>query len=178
MNLPKSPGRTTPAFGFSYVDRALQECLSERRFGRKEQAEVVSFFARWDERPSCAYCGALEVKRWDHVVPVAAGGTTVVGNMVLACQPCDDSKGKNPYPDWMRSGSPKSPTTREVPDIGVRVERIAAYVSHFGYRATSVEMRLAPSEVDLLARLRTDLQKLKSDVDGLIRDYRDRTGNK
>lgn len=42
--------------------------------------------------PTCAYCGrpATEV---DHIVPVAAGGTTTIHNLAPACRACNRRKG-------------------------------------------------------------------------------------
>lgn len=40
----------------------------------------------------CAYCKTEPASTWDHVVPVVAGGETVPGNMVPACNSCNSSK--------------------------------------------------------------------------------------
>ena len=43
--------------------------------------KVLDFF---DPTPhECIFCGNLDVKRWDHLVPISKGGDTVLGNMVL-----------------------------------------------------------------------------------------------
>ena len=50
------------------------------------------------------------MRRWDHVVPVAKGGDTVVGNMVIACSRCDYSKQASEFERWMNGdwrGCPK-----------------------------------------------------------------------
>lgn len=44
----------------------------------------------------CAYCPApitLETAQQDHVIPVVRGGVHSIGNIVLACGPCNASKG-------------------------------------------------------------------------------------
>src|SRR5687767_7943079 len=87
---PKTPGRCTPSFAFSYVDRAIREGIGRRLFGIAEQDLAIDFFG--GEPATCVYCGSVDFDRWDHVVPVRAGGETVLGNMVPACQPCDDAK--------------------------------------------------------------------------------------
>lgn len=47
----------------------------------------------------CAYCGAAaKVLDLDHIVPLALGGNNVVGNVVLACRPCNSHK-SNRHPD-------------------------------------------------------------------------------
>lgn len=38
---------------------------------------------------------------WDHVLPVHHGGTNDPDNLVLACQPCNCSKGKHTLQEWI-----------------------------------------------------------------------------
>lgn len=133
MKLPPPPQRTTTGFVFPTVERALADSLGRRAFGRREIAQVLAFFG--DSPARCVFCGSPDVRRWDHLVPVMAGGETVPGNMVPACQACDDSKGGTPYADWMRSSAPKSPTTRGIPDVEARIALLDAYVRHFGSRS-------------------------------------------
>ena len=75
-SLPRAPQRITPAFAFSFVDRAVREGLTLRQFGRPEMNKVVRFFYT-NQEPECVYCGNNEVRRWDHLVPVMKGGDTV-----------------------------------------------------------------------------------------------------
>lgn len=45
----------------------------------------------------CIYCGATSKDaklQVDHVIPVSRGGTNEMGNLVVACQPCNIGKGK------------------------------------------------------------------------------------
>jgi len=175
MKLPRVPQRTTPGFAFSTVERALQECLAARQFGKEEIAKVLEFFG--DDPPECVYCGSHEVRRWDHLVPVNKGGETVLGNMVLACARCDDSKRDLPFEEWMRSDAAGSPKSRGVKDIDQRVESIKAYVHRFGYTPQSLEERLDEHELERLTTIRSRLQELRKDIDALIEDYRTRTGN-
>lgn len=54
---------------------------------------------RFDGR--CAYCGKrLNEIHWDHVVPVAKGGSHGVGNLVPACPPCNQSKSSKLLAAW------------------------------------------------------------------------------
>ena len=176
MKFPKVPQRTTPGFAFSIVERALQECLAARRFGPEEIAKVLAFFGA--DPPECVYCGSHEVRRWDHLVPVNKGGETVLGNMVPACAHCDDSKRDLPFEEWMTSDAAGSPKSRGVEDIDKRVERIKAYVQHFGYTPRSLEERLNEHELERLTTIRSRLQELREDIEELIEDYRTRTGNR
>ena len=173
MKLPKAPGRTTPGFAFSILRRALTECLGARQFGQAEMAQVLAFFGLTE--PACVFCGSPEVKRWDHLVAVTQDGETVLGNMVPACACCDDSKRHVPFEEWMLCDAQGSPTSRGVEDVAGRVARIQAYVQQFGYRVRPLEERLDEGERERLARIQADLQRLRSEVDSLIADYRART---
>ncbi len=58
----------------------------------------------------CAYCGCGVLRSdatLDHVVPVSKGGRTVLGNLVVACWPCNARKKDHvlgevtvPHPHW------------------------------------------------------------------------------
>src|SRR5207245_2472083 len=86
---PKVPGRMTPSFAFGYLERAIQEGLGRRAFRRSEVERAIDFFG---EPLTCVFCGNEKVTLWEHLVPVARGGETVLGNMVPSCQRCNDSK--------------------------------------------------------------------------------------
>jgi hypothetical protein len=48
----------------------------------------------------CAYC---QIKPWqhiDHVIPLARGGRHSIGNLLPACQDCNQSKGARLLADW------------------------------------------------------------------------------
>lgn len=48
---------------------------------------------------TCRYCGAQPpsvVLVLDHALPVAAGGTTTIDNLVTACEPCNQGKADRP----------------------------------------------------------------------------------
>lgn len=51
----------------------------------------------------CAYCGAAGDMHMDHFVPIAKGGTHVLGNLVPACERCNLSKTKHDAETWYRS---------------------------------------------------------------------------
>ena len=171
MKLPSAPQRISPAFAFSIVNRAIREGLALRKFGRREMDEVVRFF--YGERDAeCVYCGSADVRRWDHVVPVMQGGDTVVGNMVLACAPCDDSKQGRDFEQWMTGEAPLSPQSRDVADIASRVQRIRQYVGHFGYEARPIEQRLNQRERDALQGIQRQVEEARQRLEQLILDHR------
>jgi hypothetical protein len=41
----------------------------------------------------CVACGADELLQFDHVIPVALGGASSLGNLQLLCAPCNREKG-------------------------------------------------------------------------------------
>ena len=128
VKIPLVPGRTTPGFAFSMVDRALAECLGRRDFRMLEIEKILTYFNQ--ENPGCVFCGTQDVKRWDHLVPIKRWGETVIGNMVLACAQCDDSKRDVPFDQWMISNDQYSPKIRGVPDVDARRNRIQGYIDH------------------------------------------------
>ena len=48
----------------------------------------------------CTYCNQEAETTFDHIVPVAAGGTDEISNMVPACQSCNSSKNDKNVIDW------------------------------------------------------------------------------
>ena len=55
----------------------------------------------------CAYCGK-KATTWDHIYPVARGGTTTAGNIVPACVSCNSSKRDRNVFEWIQA-TKKSP---------------------------------------------------------------------
>jgi len=173
--LPLVPQRITPGFVFSNVERALCDCLSRRQFGKKEIAEVLAFFNT--DPVECVFCGNLDVKRWDHLVPIKKGGETVIGNIVPACAACDDSKRDKLFEEWIFSDVLGSPKSRGIKDINKRIKKIKAYVHHFGYTPSSLEERLNSQEKVKLGEIRSSLKEVRDNMEELIRSYRARTGH-
>jgi hypothetical protein len=170
--LPPTPQRTTPGFSFSIVERSLRDCIAERKFGAPEKAFAAEFFGG-----TCAFCGASPIQRWDHLVAVSQGGDTVLGNMVPACNKCDDSKAHHPFDEWALGDAPGSPRTRGVTDLEAKLARIREYVAMFEYVAREPEERLTPDELKQYALIRSDLQRLRRDVDKFIAMHREAPGS-
>ena len=172
MKFPRVPQRMTPGVAFSMVDRALRDCLAKRQFGKAEIEQVLEFFNK--DIPECVFCGNKDVKRWDHLIPIRNGGETVLGNMVLACTSCDDSKRDLFFEEWMASDFKKSPKSKGIKDTSQRIKRIKAYMRNFSYTPQRLEERLNKQELRRLNENRSRLKKLRKDVDALIEDYRAR----
>lgn len=169
MGTPKVPGRTTPGFAFSMVERALQDCLGTRQFGKEEIQQALKFFGN---PPECVYCGSKDVKRWDHIIPVIKGGETVLGNMVPACSSCDDSKQALSFQEWLISDGVLSPKRQGIKNMKQRAERIENYMQHFAYHPRTLEERLNENQLLLLEKIRSRLKQIRKDMDLLVEDYR------
>lgn len=171
MPLPRAPERITLGFAFSYIDRAIQEGLADRRFGQSEMAAVLEHFG--SDPPRCAYCGDEHVSRWDHLVAIKSGGDTVVGNMVPACSRCDDSKRDVPYEEWMLSDAQHSPRSRGVPELAERIARLRAYARRYQYTPRTQEERLAVADCEELVRLRHELDPIRRRIEQLLARHRE-----
>lgn len=71
------------------------------------QAEVLARQGR-----HCTYCGDTEGPfHFDHIYPVALGGTNEAPNLTLACARCNLSKGDKTLAEWLAAGGPPSSRT-------------------------------------------------------------------
>ena len=50
----------------------------------------------------CAYCGAEDPLQSEHIIARSLGGPDTGDNLVLACSPCNQSKGKKDVHRWCR----------------------------------------------------------------------------
>jgi len=157
----------TSAYGFAYVERALREGIGRRAFRAKEIALVAAFFG---EPLRCVYCDSPEVGRWDHLVPVVSGGETVVGNMVPACAPCDDSKSKRHFATWLRLQAQRGAMSPESAEE--RITRLREYMERFEYQPEEYGSRLSADRAVQLADLRSRLSTLRRDVEEFIAQVR------
>lgn len=174
VKLPKTPGKTTPAFAFSIVRRAIIEGIADRQFGESEMQEVIAFFGgSW----TCVFCGSEPFKRWDHLVAISEGGDTVLGNMVPVCARCDDSKGASPYREWALGDAKYSPKAQGVPDIEDRLDEIDKYVAKYDYHPQPPKDRLNSEEFQEFKRLQADCRRLRKDFNTFFVQYRERIGS-
>lgn len=83
--------------------RRAQMRDTESPLTREQWLAIVEAY---DDR--CAYCGDL-YKVIEHVIPLSRGGKNEVGNVVPACEPCNDHKHTKTPVEWIGttpSGSP------------------------------------------------------------------------
>jgi hypothetical protein len=85
--------------GWSPADIVCGRQFTKREYiSAKLKAEVA---ARDGEK--CVYCGDDGGPfEFDHVLPVSKGGKTCHENIVLACQPCNRSKGARTPEEWLQ----------------------------------------------------------------------------
>jgi hypothetical protein len=130
--MPKAPTKITAARALYMLDRAMRERLLDRAFGTEHLLRATKYFQEAGVA-GCIYCDSPHVERWDHLISVRAGGATILGNMVPACQPCDDSKGSKDYRDWLSSSARCNPMRENSSMMTAIIRRIEAYQKHFSY---------------------------------------------
>jgi 5-methylcytosine-specific restriction endonuclease McrA len=52
----------------------------------------------------CRYCGGAQA-RWDHLIPLARGGTNTIDNLVPCCIACNKTKGNRTPDQWRGHGA-------------------------------------------------------------------------
>lgn len=104
------------------VRRGLREIVApDHRVSKQEWALVLAEFDG-----TCAYCGATASAENrgivpDHLVAVTDFGELIPGNIVPACQTCNDSRGNKPWRTFLASRFPA--------DAANRIRRIERYVA-------------------------------------------------
>lgn len=69
--------------------------------GRKSLPSEVRNIARRRTQECCVYCGTLDGPfQHDHLLPLSLGGSNEPNNIVLACRPCNLSKGSKTLLEW------------------------------------------------------------------------------
>lgn len=81
----------------------------------------------------CAYCGGV-YSEWDHLRPLVkdkmpTGYISEIQNLVPSCGKCNQSKGNKDWQNWIVSDAKKSPRTRGITDIDVRMHRLNSYMN-------------------------------------------------
>jgi hypothetical protein len=128
---------------------------------------AIEFFG---EPLTCVFCGSEKVTLWEHLVPVARGGETVLGNMVPACQPCNDSKHSKPFDEWLTQRAERNPDAPGAQDVAARIARLRAYAQQFEYVVTTPESRLEAERLLQVEELRRRAKELRADVEAFLRE--------
>lgn len=71
------------------------------RFSRQAIPQRIKDWVFKRDGKRCVYCEDTEGPfHLDHVMPVSKGGEDTTGNLVVACQPCNMSKGAKTLKQW------------------------------------------------------------------------------
>jgi len=81
------------------VRKGIKQRYREKRGSWLYPRDVVAAVLARDGR-SCVYCGATSKLGFDHRLPVSRGGKDTVSNLVVACGPCNSSKGARTPAEW------------------------------------------------------------------------------
>lgn len=92
---PAGPVTITKPDGTVTVERALRPREYRAAVRDRPVDDNLRRAVKRRDRGACRYCGTAVADSYqvDHVVPVAQGGASVMGNLVLACTPCNQEKG-------------------------------------------------------------------------------------
>jgi hypothetical protein len=86
--------------------RSLQRGFVTDRFKKLRDGEIsmsgtIREWEREQELPKqCVFCGSLADLTTDHLIPKSRGGDDSADNVVLACQPCNASRGEKGIFEW------------------------------------------------------------------------------
>ena len=63
--------------------------------GRQPIPDNVKMFVWQRDNGRCVKCGSQEKLEYDHIIPIAKGGSNTTRNIQLLCEKCNRSKGAN-----------------------------------------------------------------------------------
>jgi hypothetical protein len=87
--------------------KSLQRPFITDRFKKLRDGEItisgtIREWEREQELPKqCVYCGSIRDLTTDHLIPRSRGGDESADNVVLACQPCNASRGEQGIFEWL-----------------------------------------------------------------------------
>lgn len=164
--LLKLPIKMSAGLGLSLLDRAVKESFAERC--AKADLERVRLYFLSSGAFRCLYCGSDKPSRWDHLHAVSRGGDTVPGNLVPACQRCDDSKQDKDVEEWVRGKSKHRPPIDALPRIEAEIK---AYQVHFAHEPKEFEAKLSPTQLEKYRRFRKEIDALRAHLqtEGLLK---------
>ncbi len=166
MPLDKLPVKMSPGFGLSMLDRAIKESFA-LRCSPGDLDRIRQYFLK-NGGLRCIYCEAETPSRWDHLHAVSRGGDTVPGNLVPACQRCDDSKQDKDLEEWVSGKSKHRPNPAVLAHIQAKVK---TYQAHFSYEPREFDAKLTEAQRATYARFRKELESLRAHLqqEGLLK---------
>jgi hypothetical protein len=123
-----------------HVSRGLREIVAPRQTMPKKEWEEIKF--SFDNK--CSYCGegpTIENRGIvaDHVVPATHFGEFVKGNVIPACQTCNDSRGNKCWKEYIN--------TKQLHGFQARIGIIEQHLKDNPYTAPTPETALTPEEL-------------------------------
>lgn len=82
------------------TDKANRRARQRGSEGIHTESEWLELKNEYGQR--CAYCGRMTELTRDHIVPLKAGGTNSIDNIVPACKPCNSSKRDTSLLFWLK----------------------------------------------------------------------------
>lgn len=164
--LLKLPIKMSAGLGLSLIDRAVKESFASRC--TKDDLERIRQYFLSKGAFRCLYCGSENPTRWDHLHAVSRGGDTVPGNLVPACQRCDDSKQDKDVNEWAKGKAKYRPPLEDL----ARIEaEIRAYQSHFSHESKEFEAKLSAGDLAKYKRFRQEIEVLREHLktEGLLK---------
>lgn len=164
--LDKLPIKMSAGLGLSLLDRAVKEFFAERC--TKADLERVRQYFLSAGAFRCLYCGSDKPSRWDHLHAVSRGGDTIPGNLVPACQRCDDSKQDKGVEEWVRGKSKHRPSLDALPRIQAETK---AYQAHFSHEPKEFDVKLSDVQRAKYLRFRKEIDALRAHLqsEGLLK---------
>ena len=164
--LLKLPIKMSAGLGLSLLDRAVKEFFAERC--TKDDLELIRQYFLRAGPLRCLYCASENPSRWDHLHAVSRGGDTIPGNLVPACQRCDDSKQGKDVEEWVRGKSNHRPALDALPRIQAEIR---AYQAHFSHAPREFDLKLSDSQRAKYIRFRKEIDNLRAHLqsEGLLK---------
>lgn len=109
----------------------------------EEVDEALKALGMTEDTVCCAYCGD-QMTEWDHFHPLVVdkkptGYITEIHNLVPSCGKCNQSKGNKDWKKWMNSKAKRSPKSRGIADLELRIERLEEYEKRFASKQHDIE---------------------------------------
>lgn len=142
----------------------------------EEIEQALAILGMQPEDVQCAYCGA-RASEWDHLRPLVVkrrptGFVSEIANLVPACGKCNQSKGNQPWKDWMLGTARYSPTARGIAGVTERAARLERYVQWKSPTVVDFESIIGPNEWEhywsLCEAVNLDLRKAQGVADMLL----------
>lgn len=130
------------------VRRGLREIVApDHRVSKEKWTLVLAEFSN-----KCAYCSSAPSAENrgivpDHLIAVTEFGELVPGNIVPACQTCNDSRGNKSWREFI---------IQRFTDAVERIKRIEHYISTHHYTPRTPESALTPEELEQYLQLIAD----------------------